>query len=214
MHFACSHSCFVANCSALPTPLARGYNGATTYGRCGLAERGRVVVVSEYGKPFEIREYELPEPEPGAIILKITQAGICGSDLHVWRGDQVNVPLPATGRVMGHEGTGVVYKLGDGVTTDSLGTGIAEGDRLMHVAVFPCYRCHMCLRGDTNWCVNRVYPSADVYPYFTGTYADYLYLPPRHPAFRVPDAPVRRYSGPGQLRPRHRDPGVDQRGRP
>ena len=144
-------------------------------------------MVSEYGKHFEIREYELPEPEPGAIILKITQAGICGSDLHIWRGDQVNVPLPATGRVMGHEGTGVVYKLGQGVTTDSLGTSTAEGDRVMHVAVFPCYRCHMCLRGDTNWCVNRQYPSADVYPYFTGTYADYLYLPPRHPAFRVPD---------------------------
>ena len=152
-----------------------------------MAELGRVVVVSEYGKHFEIREYELPEPEPGAIILKITQAGICGSDLHIWRGDQVNVPLPATGRVMGHEGTGVVYKLGQGVTTDSLGTSTAEGDRVMHVAVFPCYRCHMCLRGDTNWCVNRQYPSADVYPYFTGTYADYLYLPPRHPAFRVPD---------------------------
>jgi threonine dehydrogenase-like Zn-dependent dehydrogenase len=43
------------------------------------------------------------------------------------------------------------------------------------------------LRGDTNWCVNRSYPAAGVYPYFTGTYADYLYLPPRHPFFRVPD---------------------------
>jgi threonine dehydrogenase-like Zn-dependent dehydrogenase len=45
----------------------------------------------------------------------------------------------------------------------------------------------MCIRGDTNWCANRQYPAADVYPYFTGTYADFLYLPPRHPAFRVPD---------------------------
>ncbi len=152
-----------------------------------MAEKGRVVVAAEHGKPFEIREYDLPDPEPGAIILKMTQAGICGSDLHIWRGDQVNQDLPPTGRVMGHEGTGVVYKMGDGVTTDSLGTPIKEGDRLMHVAVFPCYRCHMCIRGDTNWCANRQYPAADVYPYFTGTYADFLYLPPRHPAFRVPD---------------------------
>ena len=120
-----------------------------------MAEKGRVVVCAEYGKPFEIREYDLPDPEPGAIVLKMTQAGVCGSDLHVWRGDQVNVPLPPAGRVMGHEGTGVVYKLGAGVTTDSLGTPIREGDRLMHVAVFPCNRCHMCLRGDTNWCANR-----------------------------------------------------------
>ena len=153
-----------------------------------MAERGRVVVCTQYGKPFEIREYDLPDPEPNAIILKITQAGICGSDLHVWRGDQVNAPLPPTGRVMGHEGVGVVYKLGQGVTTDSLGTPIKEGDRLMHVAVFPCYRCHICIRGDYAHCVNRGYSSADVYPYFTGTYADFFYLPPLHPAFRVPDA--------------------------
>ncbi len=152
-----------------------------------MAEKGRVVVVTEYQKPFEIQEFDLPDPEPGAVILKMTQAGICGSDLHVWRGDQVNQPLPPTGRVMGHEGTGVVYKLGAGVTTDALGTPIQEGDRLMHVAVFPCYRCHMCNRGDTNWCVNRAYAAAGTYPYFTGTYADFLYLPPRHPAFRVPD---------------------------
>jgi threonine dehydrogenase-like Zn-dependent dehydrogenase len=45
----------------------------------------------------------------------------------------------------------------------------------------------MCNKGDTNWCVNREYPEGDVWPYFTGTYGDYIYLPPRHPAFRVPN---------------------------
>ena len=89
--------------------------------------KGRIVVCKEYGKPFEIEEYDVPTPEPGAGLLRMTQAGICGSDLHVWRGDQVNVPLPATGRVMGHEGTGVVAQLGQGITTDTLGTPIKEG---------------------------------------------------------------------------------------
>src|SRR5256712_4690997 len=88
---------------------------------------------------------------------------------------------------MGHEGTGVVAQLGAGITTDTLGTSIKEGDRVVYSAIFPCYHCHLCLRGDTNWCVNRTYPTAGRYPYFTGTYADYLYLPPRHPFFRVPD---------------------------
>ena len=46
----------------------------------------------------------------------------------------------------------------------------------------------MCLKGATNLCVNRPYPTAGVYPYFTGTYADYLYLPPGHPIFTVPDS--------------------------
>jgi D-arabinose 1-dehydrogenase-like Zn-dependent alcohol dehydrogenase len=152
-----------------------------------MGMKGRVVVCKEYGKPFEIEEYEVPELEAGAVLLRMTQAGICGSDLHVFRGDQKNVPLPPTGRAMGHEGTGKVERLGTGVATDSLGTPIREGDRVVYSAVFPCYHCHQCLQGDTNWCVNRSYPAAGVYPYFTGTYADYLYLPPRHPFFRVPD---------------------------
>ena len=70
----------------------------------------------------------------------------------------VNLPLPPKGRVMGHEGTGMVAMLGAGVTTDSLGKPLGEGDRVVYYAVFPCYRCHLCLRGDTNWCVNRAYP--------------------------------------------------------
>ena len=150
--------------------------------------KGRVVACKEYGQPFAIEEYDVPEPAPGAVLLRMTQAGICGSDLHVWRGDQVNVPLPPTGRAMGHEGVGVVETLGDGVTTDSAGAPIAAGDRVVYAAVFPCYRCRQCLRGNTNWCENRNYPAAGVWPYFTGTYADFLYLPPRHPFFRVPDA--------------------------
>ncbi|GIT44341.1 MAG: hypothetical protein Ct9H300mP11_22770 [Chloroflexota bacterium] len=52
--------------------------------------KGRVVVCKEYGKPFVIEEYDVPEPAPGAVILRMTQAGVCGSDLHTWRGDQNN----------------------------------------------------------------------------------------------------------------------------
>ena len=55
---------------------------------------------------------------------------------------------------MGHEGTGVVDKLGQGVTTDSLGNPLREGDRVVHSAIFPCNSCHMCLRGDLNLCIN------------------------------------------------------------
>ena len=104
--------------------------------------KGRVVVVKEYGKPFVIEEYDVPSPEPGAMVLKITQAGICGSDLHTWRGDQAAMALPDGGRVMGHEGTGVIYSLGAGLSTDSLGNPIrfmpaGTFIRLMHfLAVF------------------------------------------------------------------------------
>ena len=150
---------------------------------------GRVVVVKEYQQPFVIEEYPVPEPEPGAIVLRITQAGVCGSDLHTWRGDMVETPLPSNGRVMGHEGTGVVHSLGDGVSTDSLGRDIGVGDRLMYSAITPCGRCYQCSRGEPNWCSDRGAWSreAGVAPYFTGTYADYYYLKPNHPVFKVPD---------------------------
>ena len=149
--------------------------------------RGRVVVLKEYLKPFVIEEYDVPDPEPGAILLKITQAGICGSDLHVWRGDLTANPLPPNGWVMGHEGTGVVAKLGEGVTTDSSGRPIHEGDRLMYTCIVPCNRCYHCLRGEHNWCPNRpTLWEAGAYPYFTGTYADYYYIGPKQPVFSVP----------------------------
>ena len=134
-----------------------------------------------------IEEFDVPDPEPGAILLKITQAGICGSDLHTWRGDQAASPLPSNGRVMGHEGTGVIAKLGPGVTTDSLGRPIKEGDRLVYAAIVPCNRCYQCLRGEHNWCATRPGArEAGVYPYFVGTYADYYYIGPTQPVFAVP----------------------------
>jgi threonine dehydrogenase-like Zn-dependent dehydrogenase len=150
--------------------------------------KGRMAVITDYGKPFELREQDVPDPEPGAVVLRMSQAGICGSDLHTWRGDMAANPLPPQGRAMGHEGSGRIWKLGKGVTTDALGTPIQEGDRVIHSAIFPCMRCYNCLRGDVNFCSNNlVYRDVGAFPYFTGTYADYFYLPAGHPIFRVPD---------------------------
>jgi D-arabinose 1-dehydrogenase-like Zn-dependent alcohol dehydrogenase len=153
--------------------------------------KGRVAVLKAYKAPYQIQEFDVPDPEPGAILLKITQAGICGSDLHSWRGDQSQEfnPIPPKGRVAGHEGTGVIYKLGKGVNTDSLGHPIKEGDRLMYTAIKPCNRCYQCLNGNHNWCSGGagVYAEAGNWPYFTGTYGDYYYITPNQPVFSVPD---------------------------
>jgi L-iditol 2-dehydrogenase len=149
---------------------------------------GRLAVMTAYRAPLELREYQVPEPEPGAIILRITQAGICGSDLHMWRGDTAESrPIPPEGRSMGHEGTGVIAALGAGVATDALGMALREGDRLVFFATFPCWSCQLCLQGDPNLCVRYPYRPVGRHPYFIGTYADYYYLPPRHPVFRIPD---------------------------
>jgi threonine dehydrogenase-like Zn-dependent dehydrogenase len=151
--------------------------------------KGRAVLFMGARKPFEITEYEVPDPEPGAIVLRITQAGVCGSDLHSWRGDGQPAPVPPGGRTTGHEGTGVVYKLGKDVTTDSLGRPLKEGDRIIYSAISPCGHCYQCLNGNPNWCKEGFFRRAPTgeWPYFNGTYADYYYIRPNQEVFKVPD---------------------------
>ena len=150
--------------------------------------KGRVAALKGFGQPFDFQEYEVPEPEPGAILLKVSMAGVCGSDLHRWRGDTASDALPPSGLVQGHEMTGTVYRLGDGVTTDALGQPLREGDRVCYNLNPSCFHCPACVRGWYNLCTNRPgYRASGVWPYFTGTFADYFYLRPNHFAYRVPD---------------------------
>jgi D-arabinose 1-dehydrogenase-like Zn-dependent alcohol dehydrogenase len=152
---------------------------------------GRAAIYKGLGQPFEIKEYPVPEPEPGAILIKVRRANICGSDLHMWRGDAdiaaMGAPLPA---ILGHEMTGTVAKLGSGVSTDSAGQPLAEGDRVVYRYFFPCGRCRACLRGEDPACPMAPLPvvsCCEAPPYFLGAYADYYYLRPNHTVFKVPD---------------------------
>jgi len=156
-----------------------------------MAETGRMAVFHGTGKPFEIREYPVPDPEPGAILIKIALANICGSDLHYWRGEldykKMGRPLPLN---TGHEHVGTVAKLGPGVTTDSSGQPLKVGDRVAYRFFFPCGRCRACLARrfkscpvrQANWLV-----SCEVWPHFQGGYGQYFYLRPNHAVFRLPD---------------------------
>ena len=156
-----------------------------------MVEKGRAAVYKAFGQPMEIKEYPVPEPEPGAILIKVRKTNICGSDLHMWRGDlnltALGAPLPA---ILGHEMTGSVFKLGEGVVTDSAGQPLAVGDRVVHSYFYPCGRCRACLRGKEAICpianLATVSPCEE-YPHFLGTFADYYYLRPNHTVFKVPD---------------------------
>ncbi|MBE0481034.1 MAG: alcohol dehydrogenase catalytic domain-containing protein, partial [Dehalococcoidia bacterium] len=118
-----------------------------------MAEKGKAAVYLGRGIPFEIREYPVPDPEPGAIVLKVRCANICGSDMHMWRGETdlaaLGAPLPA---ILGHEMLGTVAKLGKGVITDSAGQPLSEGDRVVHRYFYPCGRCRACVKGDDPAC--------------------------------------------------------------
>ena len=150
---------------------------------------GKAAVLVE---PYRFEMTELPPPpvEPGGILVKVTSAGICGSDLHFWRGE---IKPTIRGRpgpvILGHENVGVVHTLGEGVSTDSLDRPLKEGDRVVYPYFFPCRRCYVCLRGQFNICPERFRFRKSIveYPYCSGGYSDYYYLPPGHFVFKVPD---------------------------
>ena len=149
---------------------------------------GRSAVLSSYGAPLEIREYPVAEPQPGAVLLRVCQSSICGSDLHMWRGDSESITIPSGGRALGHEGTGIVAALGSGVSTDSLGRPLRVGDRVVHSIVAGCAHCTWCLRGQPNLCRNKApAPASTEKPHFFGTFADYFYVAPGVAIFRVPE---------------------------
>jgi len=89
---------------------------------------------------LEVWDRPMPGPAAGEVLARVQFAGVCGTDVHKWRGD---VPLPAP-IVLGHEGVAIVEELGVGVTADFAGTPLALGDRVSWVPVKPCYRCHAC----------------------------------------------------------------------
>jgi threonine dehydrogenase-like Zn-dependent dehydrogenase len=156
-----------------------------------MSATGRAAVFTRSGQPLEIREFPVPEPGPAAALIRITLANVCGSDLHVWRGD---LDPQKRGRALpihqGHEGTGRIAALGDGVTTDSNNQPLQVGDRVVFAYFFPCGRCRACLNGRDWACPNRMHPratSCEVWPHFKGTFGDYFYLYPNHTVFKVPD---------------------------
>ena len=94
----------------------------------------RAAVLGGAGQAVEICDLELAAPAAGEVEVEIAAAGVCGSDLHVLRGEW-DVPLPV---VLGHEGAGVVSRLGPGVT------GLEVGDHVILSWVPQCGRCRQC----------------------------------------------------------------------
>jgi L-iditol 2-dehydrogenase len=153
-----------------------------------VATRGRVAVTFGAGRPMEMREYDVRPPQPGEALVRLSRASICGSDLHIWRGEVAGLTgLPGVG---GHEMTGVVAALGSERHRDSTGKALAEGDRVTFAYFTPCGECAACLTGITG-CPNRYRRrkalTVDDDPHFIGAYGDYYYVQPDQWVYRVPD---------------------------
>src|SRR3990170_552842 len=147
---------------------------------------GKAAIFLGAGKGYQIEELPVPDPEPGGIVIKVSMAGICGSDLHIWRGDSPAFAMMSN-QVVGHEMTGRVYKLGANISSDSLGRPLKEGDRVCYAYFYPCNRCYQCNKGEFAACPNKVNKMVMNPSPFSGAYAEYYYLMPGHWVFKVPD---------------------------
>lgn len=106
--------------------------------------RTEAAVLWEPGGRWSVEEIELDDPEAGEVLVEMVASGLCHSDDHARTGD-----LPAvTPLIGGHEGSGVVVKVGEGVTS------VAEGDHVVFSFVPACGRCPSCADGHSNLCDN------------------------------------------------------------
>ncbi len=99
-------------------------------------------VMTAPGK-IEFREVPVPEPKPGEALIKIMKIGVCGSDIHVYHGEHPFTSYPVT---QGHEVSGLVEKLGEGVT------GLAVGQKVTIQPQVVCGECYPCRHGKYNLC--------------------------------------------------------------
>ncbi len=105
--------------------------------------RIRAAVLHEPGRPVTVEEVELDEPKAGEVLVRVAAAGVCHSDVHLADGVLGEGRWPM---VLGHEGAGVVERVGEGVTQ------VAPGDRVAFCFVPACRACRFCLAGKPNLC--------------------------------------------------------------
>ncbi|MFA6117934.1 MAG: zinc-dependent alcohol dehydrogenase family protein [Sphingomonas sp.] len=111
---------------------------------------------------------ERPKPvivDAGDALVRITKTTICGTDLHILKGD---VPSCAPGRILGHEGVGVIEAVGPGVTA------FKPGDPVLISCITSCGRCDYCRRGMYSHCVTGGWILGNV---IDGTQAEFVRIP-------------------------------------
>jgi alcohol dehydrogenase len=89
-----------------------------------------------------IEHVAIPRPGPGEAVIRVTLTTICGTDLHILKGEYPLKP----GLVIGHEPVGIIHELGVGVS------GYEVGNRVLVGAITPCGQCNYCLSGDWSQC--------------------------------------------------------------
>lgn len=150
--------------------------------------KGRIVYFSGT-KKIGFTEHTLPEVEKGGVLARIICTNICGSDVKNWKGAS-SVGVCSNASCQGHEFVGKIHTLGEGVTTDSMGTPVKVGDRIVAPYYITCGTCSKCKIGRYDLCENayiHLGSDPEAWPYFGGTFATHYYIYPEQKFYKVPD---------------------------
>ncbi len=153
-----------------------------------MPEKTRVAILEEFNKPFKIIEMDIPELSPGQVLVKITSAGICGSDVHIQQGKDPRINLPT---ILGHEGVGIIARI-NGEKKTPLGEKLKEGDKVIWNRGVLCGKCYFCvISRQPSLCENRwaygIHRSIKVPPHLNGCYAEHIILSEKTDMFLIDD---------------------------
>ncbi|MFD3621298.1 zinc-binding dehydrogenase [Streptomyces sp. NPDC058676] len=138
-------------------------------------------VVYEPPGSITLRTLDIPPPDPGGLLVRVTRAGVCGTEAHILAGD---FPAPFT-FALGHEGVGVVEECA-APTHDAIGQPVTVGDTVYWTPAHPCHRCRRCvLEGDGANCENVVRPRP-LEPLGAATFTTHARLSPATQFHKVP----------------------------
>ncbi len=144
---------------------------------------------------YELREYPLPEPAAGCVLIRMEMSGICGTDKHTFQGyttqyggRQLEFPI-----IQGHENVGTIAAIGgDGKYADFEGVALREGDRVVVGANVACGECYYCRHDFPYYCCEKTTDygnnlSAKNPPHLFGGWAQYMYVVQGSFLVKVPD---------------------------
>ena len=160
----------------------------------------RAAVLEEFGKPLSVQDVDIADPKAGEVLVAVKACGVCHTDLYTASGADPGGYVPC---VLGHEGAGVVEKVGDGVTS------LKPGDHVVTLFSPECGECVHCTSGKTNICLKireqqgqgylpdgtpRLSRNGEPMRHFMGTstFAEYTVMPEVALAKVNPEAPFDR----------------------
>ena len=129
-------------------------------------------------RDVRVEDVALPVPGPGEVLVKVAYAGICGSDLHVYAQGMFGIVPPMT---MGHEFSGVVEEVGEGVEE------LRPGDHVVGDPRLGCERCEWCARGEYHLCADLAFVGEAL----PGSYAEFVVLAERRLVLIAPSVDLR-----------------------